>query len=1044
MPEITPIVSYPGVLAPRGGSYTVSHGVSAQEPSRSPSVEQFDGNGNPLLPAEIGDVVLSDNQKTITIPGCRVDNIKLGMAGGEERLWTICLKDRRWKWLGFGAIFGSYNQLDPNGKPIPWTIRSPAELATICLNMLGEQGFVLSLPPGLTSQWGANLNQFLTLGQRFPPTGLNPPIEWNGDTPAVALQQVADAFGCRIVYDVINDIFLVVPVGVGAGLPDGGIRQYGPSLKQIAVPDGIRVFGDKTKFQMRLLLEAVGKDWDGSWRLLHDLTYAPFIQGARQVTNVTFSGPMGPAPASNNGAAPGNVDLGPAALITTGEYTLTVNGVTFTYTVGGPVSTFTISTFFFGQISGSVNPLIRGVVTVSVPDDLNDPTLILTGVAEGFSFAVTATVNANAAVVLGTGMAARLVQPAIRGERGFDFETPGDFSGVLSTDHLTYDQAVRLAQDTVFKCFRVKNVDASGKGPINVPGYGTIPNRYQLQLTETLVEQTAPVEPNPNFSRNDAWLNPDDAVNQQLLGVDFLDDFLESTYDGYSRDLPFRVYGSFNDHEGRVTYLNYYNHNTNSTDRVFVDGAKIDPVWQIVTFPIYMYRFAGGGRIAASALTLETGCFLRESASNQFARFNVTQRLRQGTATSFFDSQQHLDVKLGIIGSYRFVPSQSRLQGTGLPQITVVSIMCANDAETGLMPAGVIFSLTVNSIEYTYTTSANDTPVIVATALKSAIPNLANIVVTQPARPTTTLSPPVLSPLTTNFPGASNFFVVVTALSANGETTVSNEQTIGVSSSGLSVVKISWRQIPHATGYRIYAGIITGVYPWLVLQADRWMTSYDWRPQLIPAYTVIANVFLPTQHSVSLPVTRTVSGSTVVVSWTAPAGATSYDVYRPAFSGRVLPPATSFTFQLINWTPAPMGTPPIVNTATVPVTLATLVFTGTQNGVDFDLEGNVTFADNPVSVFPVFGISMTAEITQPSLADQQDYFSRLTNVNILEADPLFRANYYLKGMLLKYQTKIVNTIEYNGIEPISCNGAIAQVTWEVGDGKPIRTTASIN
>jgi hypothetical protein len=47
-------------------------------------------------------------------------------------------------------------------------------------------------------------------------------------------------------------------------------------------------------------------------------------------------------------------------------------------------------------------------------------------------------------------------------------------------------------------------------------------------------------------------------------------------------------------------------------------------------------------------------------------------------------------------------------------------------------------------------------------------------------------------------------------------------------------------------------------------------------------------------------------------------------------------------------------------------------------------------------------------------------------------------------MMRIYQTKIINTVNYNTIMSIACNGAIAQVTWEVGDGKTTSTTASIN
>ena len=77
-------------------------------------------------------------------------------------------------------------------------------------------------------------------------------------------------------------------------------------------------------------------------------------------------------------------------------------------------------------------------------------------------------------------------------------------------------------------------------------------------------------------------------------------------------------------------------------------------------------------------------------------------------------------------------------------------------------------------------------------------------------------------------------------------------------------------------------------------------------------------------------------------------------------------------------------------------------------------------------------------------ADLADMNSQLAAATILEADPIFRANYYLNGMMLKYQVKATATVVYNTIMPIGCDGAISQVTWEVGDGRPVQTTASLN
>lgn len=69
------------------------------------------------------------------------------------------------------------------------------------------------------------------------------------------------------------------------------------------------------------------------------------------------------------------------------------------------------------------------------------------------------------------------------------------------------------------------------------------------------------------------------------------------------------------------------------------------------------------------------------------------------------------------------------------------------------------------------------------------------------------LSPPVQAALSTSASGgtiaAGTYRYVLTAINANGETTISNEQTI-VTTGATSTVTVSWTAVPGATGYRLY------------------------------------------------------------------------------------------------------------------------------------------------------------------------------------------------------------------------------------------------
>ncbi len=266
---VAQFVSWPGAISIASCTYCASHGIS---PGQAIMVV----NPQPNPPAEFGSLVFSDGvNNPITIPDCKVDRLDVQIDGGGQS-WVLTIVDRRWRWR-FGFIQGSFNQLDPHGKLLAWTIRSPTELATFCLNAMGETNYTLNLPVGLDSSVGQNVTQFLPTGINWPSTGTNPPVNWNGIPPATALNQLADQYGCRVIYDPLTDSILVGPVGFGAQLPPGHLAKEGPAMKAPETPDSVCVLGGPIRFQMQLDLAAVGEEWDGSYRPINELSYAPLI-----------------------------------------------------------------------------------------------------------------------------------------------------------------------------------------------------------------------------------------------------------------------------------------------------------------------------------------------------------------------------------------------------------------------------------------------------------------------------------------------------------------------------------------------------------------------------------------------------------------------------------------------------------------------------------------------------------------------------------------------------------------------------------------------
>lgn len=288
--EIHGEVSYPGIQFPIGFSGTFSHGIE-------PTVLRITCNpqSNPGLIAPFGDVVLFDGVQRIVIPSCKLMRIT-GTTDGSGQSWTVELVDRRWKWKLLGSIKGCYNQLDHHGKLIPWMISSPAELAFYCLRAMQESTAFIDMPPGLPRAIGKDISHFLTAGNQFPNTGSNPPINWEAETPAMALQALCDQFGRRVVYDLTDNNIKIVRPGFGKPLPPGPVFNYSPGLTIPSLPEGLICVGAPTRYQARMLLEPVGLDWNDEYSPIDKLTYAPVIPAEVQVEHWNIQLPTEPGP----------------------------------------------------------------------------------------------------------------------------------------------------------------------------------------------------------------------------------------------------------------------------------------------------------------------------------------------------------------------------------------------------------------------------------------------------------------------------------------------------------------------------------------------------------------------------------------------------------------------------------------------------------------------------------------------------------------------------------------------------------------------------
>lgn len=619
MLEIAQTATWPGVLGVESCQGTLSHGIA-------PATFALVTYPQAARPAERGTLTISDGvRRPLALRDCKVSNV-VGRSGADGQTWVLDILDRRWKWQT-GAISGRYNQLDPRGKLVPWSIRSPKELAVLCLKAAGETNYLLFLPDGLTEAAGRNFDRFLQLGENFPQSLANPPVEWDVIPPMVALSQLAARYGCRVMWQPVGDRVVVGPPGAGAGLPDGPCEVITPSLDAPETPSHVAVAGAPVPIQMKLLLEPVGEDWHGGFVPVNDLTYAPQGAGAVQISTVTWDG----------------VTANPSVKV---YITYQPVGGGAENTVGYEYSDAVAASVKFTRIAGEVNanPGLRNVMTAAAAGDV----LTLTGKQQGYSFGVRSETSVAAPDRLYT----TLVQPAGVGGGDWSWCRPPNYKAVLPTDRLSYDEAVALARKTVYRCYRVVDVDVStGKYPISVPYYTTVTGkrlkrRQQLVLQQYKVET---VKPAPRVKGGRVRGVPGNPFIQAVLGG-----ILPEFYNGYRSNRPASVTGSVAKVVGSVMW-DSTELNTEKTAKVYVPFS-IDPVEQVVTFaePVWRQKDLGAGPITLSlidfpTLVLETAAFVTDDSTGALYRW-VKSLALGGSAPPAWSTRD--DVQVGVVAEY--------------------------------------------------------------------------------------------------------------------------------------------------------------------------------------------------------------------------------------------------------------------------------------------------------------------------------------------------------------------------------------------------------
>lgn len=574
-------------------------------------------------PAAFGDLTFGDGDFALTLRDCLVVQARASHSQG-GRVWDLAIADRRWMWEIGPSIRGQYNQIDAHGKLIPWTVRSPYQLAVLCLTVLGETNYTIDLPGGLAypnvtndvPPLGPNdvaidpVMDYLNMGENLPPTSTAPPTTWNEIPAAQALASLAEQFGRVVVWDPITDTVSIQLEGGGTGLPDGPTLNSSPAMTPKQIPSQVEIVGSPTRFQVRLQFEAVGRDWDDSWQRLNDLSYTP-IGLAPQPMKVWFKG-------SNSGVL-----------------ALTLNGLDYAATASQLV----------GLINGEEDGRVKGHVVASI--DSGTGALVLTGVEDGEEFWFD--LHGNTAVT------ALCIDGPVAEIFGFEACQPPLFGTVEPTDRLSYEQATELARSSVYTCYRLVVADPfdDRKEKITIPLNPDDPNEvreitnpFQLLLQASRPDQIAPRPGDVDR------VNP---LNGQPIAVE--------VYNGYSRDRAPAAFGSVaRNLVGNILYATdrFYLTNTARTGQFYIPFQIVDAERQVIAFAEPVYRILGGepgpdGNLGTAAImpanvVLETGVQVLEEFLQTPIRFAAVLGIPGGLGPPL--TVVRPDVQEEIIGEY--------------------------------------------------------------------------------------------------------------------------------------------------------------------------------------------------------------------------------------------------------------------------------------------------------------------------------------------------------------------------------------------------------
>lgn len=234
--------SFTGVVDPVQAVYSQGLGFS-------PDVALLRFNPQVAALPTSGTLSFTWDVTTITLPNCVVDLGSLRYT--DDGFYTLLkVLDRRERWTRAAPISGEYNTLRAGSKARVKTLR---QLATILFDALGE----------------------VTADVSALPTNVYPPVSWRCDDVVEVAEALLTEYGYSVALGFGSEAVTVVKLGTGATLSTTDMFVGSDTIDPKLAPRYFRnCFGDSVA-QVRLKMEAVGRETTGAWELINNLSFKP-------------------------------------------------------------------------------------------------------------------------------------------------------------------------------------------------------------------------------------------------------------------------------------------------------------------------------------------------------------------------------------------------------------------------------------------------------------------------------------------------------------------------------------------------------------------------------------------------------------------------------------------------------------------------------------------------------------------------------------------------------------------------------------------------